>query len=215
MASLQYFSASLLPPSCTNTGSHVQLPATQTPISPSGSATSEESSSNSVSTGHPCTSVSTSLMPAFGINTVISLSSSGGGVKRSSKAMERVNTVERRAKHNAVERQSRKMLNARFLSAIVNSSIAHPNASRRHRILAAQQLRTMKSEADAPRHEVNEWRRLAGVALDEEPTSSDAFDVIICGGLEIVATDVVEGDDGEDNEGCGAEPSRTTFGTTG
>ncbi|KAF8195920.1 hypothetical protein K438DRAFT_1968391 [Mycena galopus ATCC 62051] len=104
----------------------------------------------------------------------------------------RVNTAERRATHNVVERQCRETLNGRFLdlasllsnlyqihrpskSAIVNSSIAYLNASCRHRIPAAQQLRAMKNEAHALRHELNEWRARAGVAFIEEPIRGDAF----------------------------------------
>ncbi|KAF9450265.1 hypothetical protein P691DRAFT_701630, partial [Macrolepiota fuliginosa MF-IS2] len=77
-------------------------------------------------------------------------------VKR--KPSRRANTAERRATHNAVERQRRETLNGRFLdlaallpnlsqirrpskSSIVNSSIAHIHASRRHRMLAARELR--------------------------------------------------------------------------
>ncbi|KAJ7470031.1 hypothetical protein B0H11DRAFT_1731203 [Mycena galericulata] len=144
----------------------------------------------------------------------------GGGVKRTSKTTRRVNTAERRATHNAVERQRRETLNGRFLdlaallsnlnqirrpskSAIVNSSIAHLNASRRHRILAAHQLRMMKNEADALRHEVNEWRARAGVAFTEEPVRSDAFGIVIRGELEFEAGDMVDADEGEDSEEAG------------
>ncbi|KAF7341876.1 BHLH domain-containing protein [Mycena sanguinolenta] len=143
-----------------------------------------------------------------------------GGAKRTSKTTRRVNTAERRATHNAVERQRRETLNGRFLdlasmlsnlsqirrpskSAIVNSSIAHLNASRRHRILAAQQLRAMKNEADALRHELNEWRARAGVAFIEEPMRSDAFGIVLRGELEFEAGDMLEGDSGEDDEEAG------------
>jgi hypothetical protein len=144
-----------------------------------------------------------------------------GGAKRTSKTTRRVNTAERRATHNAVERQRRETLNGRFLdlasmlsnlnqirrpskSAIVNSSIAHLNASRRHRILAAQQLRAMKNEADALRHELNEWRARAGVAFIEEPIRGDAFGIVLRGELEFEAGDMLEGDSGEDEEEGGA-----------
>ncbi|KAJ6518397.1 hypothetical protein DFH09DRAFT_1373482 [Mycena vulgaris] len=207
------------------------MPASQdqAPPSPAGSSTSDGSSSNSVSTGPPRTPVLTALplaMPTFmnftgeeSVNGVTSLSASGG-VKRTSKTTRRVNTAERRATHNAVERQRRETLNSRFLdlaallsnlhqirrpskSAIVNSSIAHLNASRRHRILAAQQLRVMKNESDALRHEVNEWRARAGVAPAEEPMRSDAFGIVIRGELEFEAGDLVDGDDGDDDEESG------------
>lgn len=96
------------------------MPATRdnAPPSPAGSSASD-GSSNSVSTGPPRTPVSTSLpMPTFmnftgedTINGVASL----GGIKRTSKTTRRVNTAERRATHNAVERQRRETLNGRFL----------------------------------------------------------------------------------------------------
>jgi len=85
-------------------------------------------------------------------------------------------------------------------SSIVNSSIAHINASRRHRILAAQQLRLVKNEADALRHEVNEWRMRAGVPSVEEPRRPDGFGVILSGELEFEAGDMMEGDEGEDED---------------
>ncbi|KAJ6506784.1 hypothetical protein C8R45DRAFT_511439 [Mycena sanguinolenta] len=193
------------------------------PPSPSGSAKSD-GSSNSASTGPPRTPASIAPpMPTFmnftgedTINGVPTL----GGAKRTSKTTRRVNTAERRATHNAVERQRRETLNSRFLdlasmlsnlsqirrpskSAIVNSSIAHLNASRRHRILAAQQLRAMKNEADALRHELNEWRTRAGVAFIEEPMRSDAFGIVLRGELEFEAGDMLEGDSGEDDEEAG------------
>lgn len=148
--------------------------------------------------------------------------SGSGGAKRTSKTTRRVNTAERRATHNAVERQRRETLNGRFLdlaallsnlnqirrpskSAIVNSSIAHLNASRRHRILAAQQLRMMKNESDALRREVNEWRARAGVnTFVDEPMRSDAFGIVIRGELEFEAGDMLDaGDSGEDDEEAG------------
>jgi hypothetical protein len=88
-------------------------------------------------------------------------------------------------------------------SAIVNSSIAHLNASRRHRILAAQQLRTLKNEGDALRREVNEWRARAGVAPVEEPMRSDAFGIVIRGELEFEAGDMLDADEGEEDEEAG------------
>ncbi|KAJ7164499.1 hypothetical protein C8R46DRAFT_313472 [Mycena filopes] len=193
------------------------------PPSPSDSSTSD-GSSNSVSTGPPRTPVSTTLpMPTFmnftGEDTINGVASFGG-LKRTSKTTRRVNTAERRATHNAVERQRRETLNGRFLdlaallsnlsqirrpskSAIVNSSIAHLNASRRHRVLAAQQLRMMKNEADALRREVNEWRARAGVAFVEEPMRGDAFGIVLRGELEFEAGDMLEGDEGEDDDEAG------------
>ncbi|KAJ7852635.1 hypothetical protein B0H14DRAFT_2580805 [Mycena olivaceomarginata] len=201
------------------------------PPSPAGSAASD-GSTNSASTGPPRTPVSAAPpMPTFmnftgedTINGVPSL----GGVKRTSKTTRRVNTAERRATHNAVERQRRETLNGRFLdlaamlsnlnqirrpskSAIVNSSIAHLNASHRHRILAAQQLRMMKNEADALRHELNEWRTRAGVPFVEEPARGDAFGIVLRGELEFEAGDMLEGDSGEDEEDGGGAYNATQY----
>ncbi|KAJ7463322.1 hypothetical protein FB451DRAFT_464725 [Mycena latifolia] len=198
------------------------------PPSPAGSSSSD----NSASTGPPRTPVSASptlplTMPTFmnftGEDTLGGVTSLGGA-KRTSKTTRRVNTAERRATHNAVERQRRETLNSRFLdlaallsnlhqirrpskSAIVNSSIAHLNASRRHRALAAQQLRMLKSEADALRREVNEWRARAGVSGAEEPPRGDAFSVVLRGELEFEAGDMLEheheAEEGDEDEEAG------------
>jgi hypothetical protein len=106
--------------------------------------------------------------------------------KRSSR---RANTAERRATHNAVERARRETLNGRFLdlaamlpnlaavrrpskSAIVNSSIALIYAQRRQRAVAARELRLLKTENDAIRQELNEWRARASLPRVEEPPRS-------------------------------------------
>jgi hypothetical protein len=125
----------------------------------------------------------------------------GGPVRR--KPSRRANTAERRATHNAVERQRRETLNSRFLdlaallpnlasvrrpskSAIVNSSIALIHTQRRARSTAAKELRLLKLEADALRAEVNEWRERAGMGLSriEEPVRSRDFEELVSGGLE-------------------------------
>jgi len=198
---------------------------TMSPPSPAASSTSD-GSSNSVSTGPPRTPVLSDLplatpsqsKPTDHINT--NNSAPAGGVKRTSKPNRRANTAERRATHNAVERQRRETLNGRFLdlaallpnlsqirrpskSSIVNSSIAHINASRRHRIMAAQQLRLLKSEADALRHEVNEWRMRAGIPGVEEPRRPDGFGIILSGELEFEAGDMMEGEEGEEEDDFG------------
>ncbi|KAH7889171.1 hypothetical protein F5I97DRAFT_1934138 [Phlebopus sp. FC_14] len=135
-------------------------------------------------------------------------------VKR--KPSRRANTAERRANHNAVERQRRETLNGRFLdlaallpnlsqirrpskSAIVNSSIAHIHASRRHRLLASRELRTLKLESDALRRELNEWRDRAGLPRVEEPVRGEGFGMVLSGEVEILAAAVGE----EDEEGQG------------
>ncbi|KAJ7641341.1 hypothetical protein FB45DRAFT_355437 [Roridomyces roridus] len=127
---------------------------------------------------------------------------SAGGVKRTMKMkqqqqQQRTNsTAERRASHNAVERARREALNARFLdlaavlpnlahvrrpskSSIVNSSIAHVRASRRHRILAAQQLRVLATECESLRREANDWRARAGVMRIDTPSRGDAFSTVM------------------------------------
>jgi len=191
---------------------------TTSPPSPAAS----DGSSNSVSTEPP----RTPELPGLPLQTPQKAGeppstapnlANAGGVKRTSKPSRRANTAERRATHNAVERQRRETLNGRFLdlaamlpnlstirrpskSAIVNSSIAHINASRRHRVLAAQQLRLLKAESDALRHEVNEWRVRAGVPCVDEPRRADGFAVILSGELEFEAGDMMDLEEGEEDE---------------
>jgi len=143
------------------------------------------------------------------------------------KPSRRANTAERRATHNAVERQRRETLNGRFLdlaallpnlsqirrpskSSIVNSSIAHIHASRRHRILASRELRLLKLETDTLRRELNEWRERAGIPRIEEPIRGDGFAMILNGELEVIvgvpgnnAGEDDEDDDGMDTTGYG------------
>jgi len=137
-------------------------------------------------------------------------------VKR--KPSRRANTAERRATHNAVERQRRETLNGRFLdlaallpnlsqirrpskSAIVNSSIAHVHASRRHRFLASRELRALKQESDALRRELNEWRDRAGLPYVEEPVRGEGFSMVLNGEVEIVATIMEEDEEGQAYDG--------------
>jgi hypothetical protein len=160
------------------------------------------------------------------------------------KPSRRANTAERRATHNAVERQRRETLNGRFLvrtnsvlptlflalsllttycpsfkdlaallpnlsqirrpskSAIVNSSIAHIHASRRHRAMASRELRLLKLEADALRRELNEWRDRANLPRVEEPVRSEAFSMVLSGEVEIL-TSIPGMDEEEEGEGMG------------
>lgn len=137
------------------------------------------------------------------------------------KPSRRANTAERRATHNAVERQRRETLNGRFLdlagllpnlsqirrpskSAIVNSSIAHIHASRRHRLIAARELRMLKLEADALRRELNEWRDRSGLPRVEEPVRGDGFGLVLSGEVEVILPNIddeegVEEEQGEDD----------------
>jgi len=120
---------------------------------------------------------------------------SASGVKRTLKMKQR-STAERRASHNAVERIRREALNARFLdlaavlpnlasvrrpskSSIVNSSIAYIHASRRHRFLAAQQLRMLATECDSLRRDANEWRARAGAMRLDTPSRGDSFSMVL------------------------------------
>lgn len=213
----------------------------RSPPSPASSSGSSAESSGAPST--PPLSTSLPIATTFmnftsddALNGVAGLS----GAKRSAKNTRRVNTAERRATHNAVERARRETLNGRFLvrlssipdsaariliglpqdlaallpnlntirrpskSAIVNSSIAHLNASRRHRVLTAQTLRMIKDETDALRHEVNQWRTRAGIQTIEEPMRGDAFGLLLSGELEIEQADLLEGsEEGDEEEGVG------------
>jgi len=132
------------------------------------------------------------------------------------KPSRRANTAERRATHNAVERQRRETLNGRFLdlaallpnlsqirrpskSSIVNSSIAHIHASRRHRVLASRELRILKLESDSLRRELNEWRDRAALPRVEEPIRGEGFAMVLSGELEVLAGIP------DDDEDCGGQ----------
>lgn len=134
------------------------------------------------------------------------------------KPSRRANTAERRATHNAVERQRRETLNGRFLdlaallsnlsqirrpskSAIVNSSIAHIHASRRHRLLAARELKQLKLESDALRRELNEWRGRAGHPRIEEPVRGDGFTMVLNGEVEVLTAVIEDDEDGDGYDG--------------
>jgi len=134
------------------------------------------------------------------------------------KPSRRANTAERRATHNAVERQRRETLNGRFLdlaallpnlsqirrpskSSIVNSSIAHIHASRRHRLLASRELRLIKLEADALRRELNEWRDRAALPRVEEPVRGEGFAMVLSGEIEVLAAVVDDEEGGEGYDG--------------
>lgn len=84
-------------------------------------------------------------------------------------------------------------------SAIVNSSIAHIHASRRHRLLASRELRLLKLESDALRRELNEWRDRAGLPHADEPVRGDGFTMVLSGEVEVLATSI--GEDEDDGQG--------------
>ncbi|KAH8825815.1 hypothetical protein DL96DRAFT_1711614 [Flagelloscypha sp. PMI_526] len=126
----------------------------------------------------------------------------------------RTTTAERRATHNAVERARRETLNGRFLylasllpnlsqirrpskSAIVNSSIAHINASKRHRVMAARVTNELLRETEELRREVNEWRQRAGVHKVEPRVRSESVGIVLRGELEAISisNEDIEGED--------------------
>lgn len=175
----------------------------QTPMTPAAGQTLSLPLAPSAEQNNNMQSQSSSTAPSNGAVTQ---------VKR--KPSRRANTAERRATHNAVERQRRETLNGRFLdlaallpnlsqirrpskSAIVNSSIAHVHASRRHRFLASRELRALKLESDALRRELNEWRDRAALPCVEEPVRGEGFTMVLNGEVEILAAVIGE----EDEEG--------------
>jgi hypothetical protein len=85
-------------------------------------------------------------------------------------------------------------------SAIVNSSIAHIHASRRHRFVAARELRLLKLESDALRRELNEWRDRSALPRVEEPVRDDGFNLVLSGEVEIIVPTGTDDDEGMDNE---------------
>ncbi|KAF7291220.1 BHLH domain-containing protein [Mycena indigotica] len=208
-------------PMSSATTAHDQAPSSPAASEGSSSRSSAPPSTPPMTTSLPIATTFMNFTSEDTINGVPSLA----GVKRTAKNIRRVNTAERRATHNAVERARRETLNGRFLdlaallpnlntirrpskSAIVNSSIAHLNASRRHRILAAQTLRMIKEETDALRHEINQWRARAGVQGLEEPMRGDGFGLILTGELEFEQSDLLDGSEEGEEDGDGAYGSR-------
>lgn len=66
-------------------------------------------------------------------------------------------------------------------------------------MLASRELRTLKSESDALRRELNEWRDRAGLPCVEEPIRGEGFSMILNGEVEILNPVIGE----EDEEGQG------------
>ncbi|KAG7086188.1 hypothetical protein E1B28_002149 [Marasmius oreades] len=199
------------------------------PSPPSATASASSPSSDGSSSG-PRTPLSPTHVPSLPTlpNTVADNSASGSSGKR--KPSRRANTAERRATHNAVERARRETLNGRFLdlakmlpnlsqirrpskSAIVNSSIAHIHASRRHRALAARELRMLKLEADHLRRELNEWRDRASIPRVEEPIRNEGFSMVLNQELEVIPV-VTNGalDDDDDTIGLYGEENGSVEG---
>lgn len=175
------------------------------PVSPAGSSPSSDDSALHPHT--PLSPGSQAVTPPSPMDTTSAASVQASGsssVNPKRKPSRRANTAERRATHNAVERQRRETLNGRFLdlagllpnlsqirrpskSSIVNSSIAHIHAARRHRLLASRELRLLKLEADALRRELNEWRDRSGLPRVEEPVRGEGFAMVLSAEVEALA----------------------------
>ncbi|KAJ6568907.1 hypothetical protein B0H19DRAFT_1065687 [Mycena capillaripes] len=131
----------------------------------------------------------------------------------------RVNNAERRATHNAVERIRRETLNGRFLilasllppltlanfrrpskASIVKSTIATLNATRRHRILAAELLHGLAAEAEELRKEVNQWRARTLIPMLNVPLRSDGYHAVLRAGRYHFALTLEEGPQPEESE---------------
>ncbi|KAI0066756.1 hypothetical protein BV25DRAFT_1424884 [Artomyces pyxidatus] len=188
------------------------LPIPSSPSSGNSSVADSPPPQTPVSPTHPAQTLS---LPSSDAASASSGSLSATTVPAKRKPSRRANTAERRATHNAVERQRRETLNGRFLdlaallpnlsqirrpskSAIVNSSIAHIHASRRHRAMASRETRLLKLEADALRRELNEWRDRANLPRVEEPVRSDAFAMVLNGEVEVLTS--IPGMEDEDEE---------------
>ncbi|KAK7060046.1 macrophage erythroblast attacher [Favolaschia claudopus] len=154
--------------------------------------------------------------PSGASSTTSTSPSSTSGASRTAKTKPRTNAA-RRASHNAVERLRREALNSRFLecasmlpnlatikrptkSSVVNSCIAHLHASRRHRLLAAQQVRILSDECESLRREANEWRERAGLMLLPPPVRGEAFEIVLVGAeFELESPDPPSGEGEEED----------------
>lgn len=187
-------------------------PSTATPVSSTASPSETTAAMNS-----PTTPNSTSPTSNSNTSTTSNSNNSDGSATAPSKrkASRRANTAERRATHNAVERQRRETLNGRFLdlaallpnlatvrrpskSAIVNSSIALIHSHRRARAAAGRELRSLEEETQALRREVNEWRARTALPALQAPQRSAEFMALLHAG---------EADD----EGAAAEEERRAY----
>ncbi|KAI0647648.1 hypothetical protein C8Q79DRAFT_641606 [Trametes meyenii] len=191
------------------------------PDSPSaGNSPSSDGSNGPHTPVSPDNAVQTLALPSADGSAPAAPSSSPVAAPAQSKRKpsRRANTAERRATHNAVERARRETLNGRFLdlaallpnlsqirrpskSSIVNSSIAHIHAARRHRLLAARELRILKLESDALRRELNEWRDRSGLPRVDEPVRGEAFQMILSGEVEVLNPGPIEEEDADGDYG--------------
>lgn len=142
------------------------------------------------------------------------------GKATKTKSRKRVNTAEKRASHNAVERQRREQLNGRFLdlarllpslanlrrpskSAIVNGSINHLTLQREQRLLAARELRSLFAENQEMLSELNEWRARSGLPAKEVTGWTKTMEEIVGVESEIFGNFTGMGNGDGDGEGEG------------
>ncbi|KAJ9093617.1 hypothetical protein QFC19_008285 [Naganishia cerealis] len=141
------------------------------------------------------------------------------------KPRKRVNTAEKRASHNLVERQRREQLNGRFLdlarllpslatqkrpskSAIVNGSINHLTDQRNARLIAAKELRALFAENQDLLKELNEYRVKTGKETIASMGWTEGMREVVKVEDETFGTFTSfdeDGQDGADNDDCDAE----------
>jgi hypothetical protein len=137
--------------------------------------------------------------------------------KERTRIRKRVNTAEKRASHNAVERQRRETLNSKFLdlarllptlaslrrpskSSIVNASIAHLNLQREQRLLASRELRALFSTNEELLAEINEWRGRDGIPAKTVAGWTETCEEIVSVENEVFGTFNEVGGQGDDED---------------
>ncbi|GHJ85519.1 hypothetical protein NliqN6_1921 [Naganishia liquefaciens] len=151
------------------------------------------------------------------------------GKPSKNKPRKRVNTAEKRASHNLVERQRREQLNGRFLdlarllpslasqkrpskSAIVNGSITHLTSQRNARLIAAKELRALFSENQEILQELNEYRVQTGKVVKVSIGWTAGMEEVVKVEDETFGTftsfdeDGLDGDDVAEQEDLDAKP---------
>lgn len=136
------------------------------------------------------------------------------------KPRKRVNTAEKRASHNLVERQRREQLNGRFLdlaqilpslanlkrpskAAIVNGSIDHLKGQRNARLLAAKELRNLFAENQDLLKELNEYRVQSGMEVKVSMGWTEGMAEVVKVEEEKFGTFTSFGEDGMDGDDAG------------
>ncbi|KAG7091602.1 hypothetical protein E1B28_010621 [Marasmius oreades] len=169
----------------------------------------------------PSSSQSFSVTPDLPTQALVPVQSTS---RRDTRKKKKPSTEEQRATHNAVEKARRENLNESFLdlaklipsiaqhrkpskALIITSSISYLHASRRHRAMAARELRSLHMEAENLRKEVNNWRDHAGIKRIDEPKRSVAFGMISRGELLLDDT-ATSGSEVLEEEGLEVEHDR-------